>query len=119
LGDHVGLVVVDAASSGSLAGYDDEWSGRVYVTGLCVDRQAHDHDFLRCSLRQIDQIRHYRAACSRRTGWVLLRTIGGALIQPVCQSGAGAKLLEEAGDVVSALPAACRAFEAQHLELAD
>src|ERR1700680_5349110 len=43
---------------------------------------------LAASLGQIYQIRHDRAACSRWTGWILLRTIGGALIQPVCQSGA-------------------------------
>jgi hypothetical protein len=70
-------------------------------------------------LRAICQIRHDRAACPRGPGRVLLRTIGGALIQPVCQSGAGAELLQEASDVVAALPAACRTFDAQHIELAD
>jgi hypothetical protein len=70
-------------------------------------------------LRQIYQIRHNRAACSRDTGLVLLRTIGGALVQPIGQSVASAEFLEEACDMVAALPAARRTFDAQHIELAD
>jgi hypothetical protein len=71
------------------------------------------------SLGQIHQIRHDRAACPRGTGWVLLRTIGGAFIQPVCQTCGGPELLDEPRDVVAALPAACRTLDAQHVELAD
>jgi hypothetical protein len=53
------------------------------------------------------------------TGWVLLRTTGGALVQPICQSSAGPKICERTCDVIATLPAACRAFDAQHVELAD
>ena len=38
------------------------------------------------ALRQVDQIRHDRAARSRHAGLVLLRTIGGALGEPISQS---------------------------------
>ena len=69
--------------------------------------------------RQIHQIRHDRAACSRDTGLILLRTIGGARVQPIREAGPGPELLEEARDMVATLPAACRAFEAQHVELTD
>jgi hypothetical protein len=61
----------------------------------------------------IHQVRHDRPACSRGTGRVLLRTIGGALVQP------RPKLLEETCDVIATLPAACRTFDAKHIELAD
>jgi hypothetical protein len=27
-----------------LAGYDNDGSGRIYCAGLCVDREAHEHD---------------------------------------------------------------------------
>jgi hypothetical protein len=59
-------------------------------------------------LRKVDQICHDDAACSRDTGWVLLRTIGGALVQPVRQSGAGPERREKAREVVAALPAWAR-----------
>jgi hypothetical protein len=52
-------------------------------------------------------------------GWILLRTIGGALIQPVCQTCGGPELLDEARDLVTILPAACRTLYAQHIQLAD
>jgi hypothetical protein len=48
-----------------------------------------------------------------------LRTIGGALVLPIGQWVTGAELLKEARDVVTALSAARRAFDAQHEELAD
>jgi hypothetical protein len=60
-----------------------------------------------------------RAARSRRTVWALLRTIGGALVHPIRQSGAGPTLREKASDLVATLPAARRAFKSQHVELAD
>jgi hypothetical protein len=69
--------------------------------------------------RQIHQIRHDRPACSRDTGLILLRTIGGARVQPIRQAGTGPELLEEARDVIPPLPATCRTFDAQHVELAD
>jgi hypothetical protein len=58
------------------------------------------------ALAQIYQFRHDRATCSRGTARVLLGTIGGALVQPIRQAGAGAEL-EDACDVVATLPAAC------------
>jgi hypothetical protein len=75
--------------------------------------------FIKQPLRQIDQVRHNRASCSRHAGLVLLRTIGGAFGQPIGQSVTGPELLEEARDVIATLPAACRAFDAEHVELAD
>jgi hypothetical protein len=50
---------------------------------------------------------------------VLLWTIGGALRQPIGQSVAGPKLLDQSCYVVAASPAARRASDAQHVELAD
>jgi len=47
------------------------------------------------------------------------RTIGGALGQPIGQPVAGPELLDQAREVVTALPAACRALDPQHVELAD
>jgi hypothetical protein len=40
-------------------------------------------------------------------------------VQPIGQTGAGIELREEAGDVVAALPPACRTFDSQGFELAD
>jgi hypothetical protein len=68
-------------------------------------------------LWQIEQIRHDGAACSRRTIRPLLRTIGGALVQPIRQPVARPQLLEEARNMVATLPAARRTFEAQDLYL--
>jgi hypothetical protein len=48
-----------------------------------------------------------------------LRTIGSALVQPIREPGAWPNLIEEACDVVAAMPAARRTFNAQHIELAD
>jgi hypothetical protein len=51
LGDDVRLVVIDAASIGllaGLAGYDNEGNGAVDSAGICVNRQANNHDFFHC-----------------------------------------------------------------------
>jgi hypothetical protein len=95
-----------------------------HCTPVRLSRSDRSFQFGRASARppslgQIYQIRHDRAACSCGPGGVLLWTIGGALIQPVCQTGGWPELLEEACDVVATLPPACRTFEAQHVELAD
>jgi hypothetical protein len=72
-------------------------------------------DGLLGGLKRLDNV----ARRPRDAGLVLLRTIGGALTEPICQSVARPELLEEAHDVVATLPAARRAFDAQHVELAD
>jgi len=57
---------------------------------------------------------------SRDAGLILLRTVGGALAQPVGQSIGGPELFEQClYDVTAALPATCRAFDAEHIELSD
>lgn len=80
-------------------------------------RQGDERESL--SSRQTHQIRHDRAACPRHAGLVLLRTIGGALVQPIGQPIVRAEFRDEPRDVVAPVPAACRALTAQHEELAD
>jgi hypothetical protein len=63
------------------------------------------------SLGQIYQVWHDRAACSRGGRWILLGTIGSALVQPSGQSGIGAEFLEKACYVMATLPAASRGIQ--------
>jgi hypothetical protein len=86
------------------------------AAGLFQIASPQEHDLF---YQQVAQVRHDCAAHPRDAVLVLLRTIGGAFMQPVGQPVGGPQLLEQARDVVAALPTACRALDPQHVELAD
>jgi hypothetical protein len=51
-------------------------------------------------------------------GWPR-RTIGGELVQPVRHPVSRAEPSDKSRDMIATLPATCRTFDPQHLELAD